>query len=149
MHFHFDPNQDFQLHAIEAITDLFDGQTRDQGGMQSKGGQVGTLWAVANRLDLGESEILHNLRQVQKRNSIRPDKALECIGQRIQTPDGEKQARFPNFSVEMETGTGKTYVYLRTALEQYPFTGCREKIFLKPRFWSSANLGKAVYPRLW
>jgi hypothetical protein len=28
MEFRFDPNQDFQVHAIEAITDLFDGQTR-------------------------------------------------------------------------------------------------------------------------
>jgi type III restriction enzyme len=132
MEFRFDPNQDFQVHAIEAITDLFDGQTRVQGGIQSRGGQAGTLWAVANRLDLGESGILHNLGQVQKRNGIRPDKALECIEQRIQTPDREKQARFPNFSIEMETGTGKTYVYLRTALELYERYGMRKFVVVVP-----------------
>lgn len=132
MEFKFDPNQGFQVDAIEAITDLFDGQTRVQGGMQCRGGQAGTLWAVANRLDLGESEILHNLRQVQRRNSIRPDKGLECIEEKIRTPDGEKPVRFPNFSVEMETGTGKTYVYLRTALELYHRYGMRKFIVVVP-----------------
>ena len=37
----------------------------------------------------------------------------------------DQRVRFANFSVEMETGTGKTYVYLRTALElnrRYGFT---------------------------
>src|SRR4030042_3763485 len=108
MEFKFDPNQDFQVHAIEAITDLFDGQTRVQGGMQARGGQVGTLWAVANRLDLAESQVLHNLRQVQKGNGINPDEALECIEQTIQTPDGERQGRVAPVSVLMEDGTGQT-----------------------------------------
>jgi len=132
MEFKFDANQDFQVRAIEAIIDLFDGQTHVQAAMQFKGGQVGALAAVSNRLDLSESEILHNLKRVQKQNSIKPDKALECIEQRIQTPDGERQARFPNFSIEMETGTGKTYVYLRTALELHQRYGMRKFIVVVP-----------------
>lgn len=86
MEFRFDPHQDFQEHAIDAVTDLFDGQTRIQGGIQSRGAQAGTLWAVANRLDLGESEILRNLKDIQKRNRIRPDKTLECVAETIRTP---------------------------------------------------------------
>ncbi len=132
MEFRFDPNQDFQVHAIDAITNLFDGQTRVQGGIQSRGGQAGTLWAVANRLDLDEAAVLHNLKRVQKQNSIRPDKGLACIEDKIRTPDGEKQVRFPNFSIEMETGTGKTYVYLRTALELYRQYGMRKFIVVVP-----------------
>ncbi len=132
MQFRFDPTQDFQVHAIEAITDLFDGQTFVHGGIQSRGGQAGTLWAVANRLDLGESEILRNLKHVQKRHGINPDIGLECIENTIQTPDGGRQVRFPNFSVEMETGTGKTYVYLRTVLELHQRYGMRKFVVVVP-----------------
>ena len=45
---------------------------------------------------------------------------------------GPRLARFPNFSVEMETGTGKTYVYLRTALELFQRYGLRKFIVVVP-----------------
>ncbi len=54
-----------------------------------------------------------------------PDKKLETIEETITIAAGEKQARFPNFSVEMETGTGKTYVYIRTALDLHRRNGPR------------------------
>jgi len=50
MRFKFDPNQDFQIHAVEAVTDLFDGQGRVTGGMRFQEGTL-NLAAVANRLD--------------------------------------------------------------------------------------------------
>jgi type III restriction enzyme len=40
--------------------------------------------------------------------------------------------RFPNFSVEMETGTGKTYLYLRTALELFQRYGLSKFIVVVP-----------------
>lgn len=43
-----------------------------------------------------------------------------------------RDARFYNFSVEMETGTGKTYVYLRTALELYQRCGLRKYVVVVP-----------------
>ncbi|MBM3216849.1 DEAD/DEAH box helicase, partial [Candidatus Poribacteria bacterium] len=48
------------------------------------------------------------------------------------TPDAAKPVRFANFSVEMETGTGKTYVYLRTALELFRRYGFRKYIVVVP-----------------
>jgi len=50
MQFRFDPNQEFQVKAIEAICDLFEGQTRVQAAMQFKGGQFGALEAVDFRV---------------------------------------------------------------------------------------------------
>jgi type III restriction enzyme len=57
---------------------------------------------------------------------------LRCIEETIGTVDGRSAIRFPNFSVEMETGTGKTYVYVRTALELFRRYGFRKFIVVVP-----------------
>ena len=72
MQFKFDPNQEFRLKAIEAVCNLFDGQTRAQSAVRFKEGTL-FLAAMANRLDLGEAELLENLRNVRRRNGIRPE----------------------------------------------------------------------------
>ncbi len=131
MLFKFDANQEFQLDAIAAVCDLFEGQTRCQATVSFKAGTL-SLAAVANRLDLEEDAILENLQAVQTRNRIRPDGELACIAENILTVDGGKAVRFPNFSVEMETGTGKTYVYLRSALELSRRYGMRKFIVVVP-----------------
>lgn len=64
---------------------------------------------IGNKLQLLDDEILENLRDIQLRNGLRPSESLSS----------------GDFTVEMETGTGKTYVYLRTVLElnkRYGFT---------------------------
>ncbi|MBN2405920.1 MAG: DEAD/DEAH box helicase family protein, partial [Coriobacteriia bacterium] len=115
---------------IEAIAELFDGQTRLEAIMSFTEGTLHA--AVANRIDLREADLLQNLRAVQRRSRIRPDEHLECIEETIPTIGGSRQVRFPNFSVEMETGTGKTYVYLRTALELHRRYGMRKFIIVVP-----------------
>lgn len=115
----YDSNQPFQLQAISAITDVFEGQpddvdmfdavikTQAVSGIQT--GFFNEIGAIGNNLLLDEDSILENVRHIQDENGIQP----------VDTLDGM------NFSVEMETGTGKTYVYLRTALElarRYKFT---------------------------
>ena len=69
---------------------------------------AGHLAAAGHRLTLLDEEIEKNLRSVQLRNGVPPSAKLS-----------------PDFTVEMETGTGKTYVYLKTAFElnrNYGFT---------------------------
>ena len=64
---------------------------------------------IGNRLHLLDEEILANLGDIQLRNGLRPSASLAS----------------GDFTVEMETGTGKTYVYLRTVFElnrRYGFT---------------------------
>jgi type III restriction enzyme len=138
MQLKFDANQQYQLDAIQAVTDLFDGQPRVETELRFSLGAAGSA-AVPNRLEMPEADLLANLNLVQERNGISPDKSLEYI--QIQTGNGDSPLspaplslnhHFYNFSVEMETGTGKTYVYLRTALELYQRYGMRKFIVVVP-----------------
>lgn len=114
MKLHFEPNLDYQLQAVEAVCDLFHGQEicRTEFTVMSAGAQ---RWlpendlGIGNRLMLSEDELLNNLRAVQLRNGLAPSESILSA----------------DFTVEMETGTGKTYVYLRTIFElnkRYGFT---------------------------
>ena len=120
MKFKFDPGQAYQQKAIEAVTKLFQGQPDDADQMQySLIGAVANddqldlkleTGALGNNLVLDEEIILKNLRKVQDENGVEiSDELIDGL----------------QFDIEMETGTGKTYVYLRTAFElarQYKFT---------------------------
>ena len=142
MQLKFDPRQPYQLDALQAVTDLFDGQPRVQTELRfdPDAGLASALAAVPNRLDLAPAELLANLRQVQGRNGISLDAQLETLeadpeilsrfenGNQVHAP----APRFYNFSVEMETGTGKTYIYLRTLLELYQRYGMRKFIVVTP-----------------
>jgi type III restriction enzyme len=127
MEFKFDAHQQFQQDAIAAIVDLFDGQPADAAALETTlvgeapEAEPGTfklaldlaneVGAVGNNLLLDDEAILQNLRAVQDRNG------LEVVG--------ELAGNALDFDIEMETGTGKTYVYLRTIFElakRYNFT---------------------------
>lgn len=101
--FKFDPKLDFQIDAINAVVDLFKGQVRKSFNH--------VFQIVPNVLELDAADILNNLREIQKGNGLE---------------ESEQLGELPyNFTIEMETGTGKTYIYLRTLLElnkEYGFT---------------------------
>lgn len=124
-------DQPYQLAAVEAVVALFDGQPPvrpfDNLLFSADG-----FAAVANRLDLDESQLLCNLRSVQESQDLDQDAALHLIEHAIDTAEGRVGARFANFSVEMETGTGKTYVYIRTALELARRYGFRKYVVVVP-----------------
>jgi type III restriction enzyme len=129
MELKFDANQEFQLQAIESVADLLDGQPRIQTQLLFAFGFA----AIPNRLDLSEKDLLANLQKVQAGNGLGPvDKKLIRIEKTIETAEGKKDVSFVNFSVEMETGTGKTYVYLRTAFELNRRYGMRKFIVVVP-----------------
>jgi type III restriction enzyme len=129
--FQFDGNQPFQLRAIESVADLLRGQPRSLVDFTSS--FAGSLFGpIRNRLDLDDAHLLENLQIVQRQNGVPPDTALQTIEETVQTVFGDHLLRFPNFSVEMETGTGKTYVYIRTALELHRRYGLRKFIVVVP-----------------
>lgn len=105
MKLHFDPNQEYQKQAISSIVALFEGQPLCGSDFEfavTEGSLQFSENGVGNNIVLSEEQILRNLQGVQRRNGIEPvSEALDGM----------------NFSVEMETGTGKTYVYLRTIYE--------------------------------
>jgi type III restriction enzyme len=124
MEFKFDANQGYQKDAISSVVDLFDGQPFDASTLEIKfrtnhldvGAQaaldlVDEVGSIGNNLLLDHTSILQNLKRIQDRNGL--EVAEELSGESL------------DFDVEMETGTGKTYVYLRTIFElskKYNFT---------------------------
>lgn len=110
----FDPTLEFQRDAINAVLGVFNGQPIAQTDFElshtsGAGGLIQSDLGVGNNITLPEDEIFANVQAIQEENDIEKVTAL--------------QGR--EFSVEMETGTGKTYVYLRTIFElnkNYGFT---------------------------
>lgn len=145
----FDPNQDFQIDAVNAIVDVFEGQPRQNGGAvrvaeNTGGGRLNlatTFGVYPNELNLTPEEIVLNLHKVQERNN------LETTGGNFLATEGDDYLVAENgsrmllgadaedvtdFSIEMETGTGKTYVYLRTLFELHKKYGWKKFIILVP-----------------
>ncbi len=154
MKLQFEPDLDYQLAAIEAVCDLFRGQeinrteftvTRrarppveasgqvalDLGAFTSAQGELGlveTERGIGNRLTLLDEEILANLKEIQLRNGLAPSESLTS----------------GDFTVEMETGTGKTYVYLRTIFELNKRFGFTKFVTVVP----SVAIKEGVYKTL-
>ncbi|MBI4801198.1 MAG: DEAD/DEAH box helicase family protein [Elusimicrobia bacterium] len=120
MKLHFDANQDYQLQAIQAVLGLFEGQPLNKGEFEfSLGGSNGLglkFSGVRNDLAVSEEQVLKNLQEVQKTNGLAASEKLEGL----------------NFSVEMETGTGKTYVYLRAIYELNKRYGFKKFVIVAP-----------------
>ena len=150
----FDPNLDYQQEAVKAVCDLFRGQeinrteftvtVRDatvpdhgasnvpgsgtfpavQGDLELLGPELGT----GNHLALCDEDIFRNLNDVQLRNGLTPSESLVSF----------------DFTVEMETGTGKTYVYLRTIFELNRLYGFTKFVIVVP----SIAIKEGVYKTL-
>jgi type III restriction enzyme len=117
----FDPSLQYQQDAVNAVLNAFKGQPFVQtGAVAFQALQIGGLFetelGLANRLYLPDDEILRNVHTIQEANDIEKVAALQ--GREL--------------SIEMETGTGKTYVYLRTMFELNKTYGFRKFIIVVP-----------------
>ena len=137
MKLHFEPNLDYQHAAIESVCDLFRGQeicrteftvTRDAADSQRRMGFAENDIGIGNRLTLLDDELLQNLHDIQLRNGLPPSASLAS----------------GDFTVEMETGTGKTYVYLRTVFELNKRYGFNKFVIVVP----SVAIKEGVYKSL-
>ena len=137
MKLQFEPDLDYQQEAVEAVCDLFKGQeyarseftigggaAADQSAMEFARSELG----VGNRLALSDADLLINLNDVQIRNGIE-------LSSRLDSRD---------FTVEMETGTGKTYVYTRTIFELNRRFGFTKFVIVVP----SVAIKEGVYKSL-
>lgn len=123
MKFRFD-DQPHQAQAISAVVDLFDGALLPPSGVLA-GQAAGSDGHSA--FQLSHPALARNLEIVTTRESVTTENALDL---RVERDLLENEREFPNFSVEMETGTGKTYVYIATALRMAEAFGLRKFVIL-------------------
>ncbi|MGN8771559.1 type III restriction-modification system endonuclease [Paenibacillus barengoltzii] len=126
-------HQQFQLDAVKSIVDCFEGQpnelsrfTLDRGRRQKPEQMVMDDIANAEQANIGfknnaiqliDQEILKNIQTVQRKNGLKISEKLE--------------GKY-NLTIEMETGTGKTYTYIRTMFELYQKYGWSKFIVVVP-----------------
>tara|TARA_R110001606_G_scaffold363430_2_gene517546 strand:+ start:17290 stop:20289 length:3000 start_codon:yes stop_codon:yes gene_type:complete len=146
MKFQFEKNLDHQRRAWEAVVGLFEGQescaapfTMPQYSMPSKKGQEGQIGldfdqpqqdGTSNHLVLSQDELLDNLQSVQLKNGLKPTSTLNKANL--------------NYTVEMETGTGKTYVYLRSIYELNQAYGMTKFIIVVPSIAIKEGVNKSL-----
>jgi type III restriction enzyme len=128
MKIQFDSSLDYQKDAIKAITDIFKGQEICQANFTvyspeflAKQQNIGfNEIGYGNRLTLTEGSIIENVQNLQLANGLKPSERSEVDRNHL------------DFTIEMETGTGKTYVYLRSIMEMYRKYGFSKHIIVVP-----------------
>jgi len=121
-------HQKFQQDATAALCDVFSGQPNQvrrflhsQGASDSHAvpliDLVQTGWANTE-LRLRDNDLLANVRAVQKTHGIVPSRELASMTSRVDWGDERAETiSRPVFTIEMETGTGKTYTYIKSMYE--------------------------------
>ncbi len=128
----------YQTDAVESIVDIFEGSeikdspftidiSKDYKHSKLVGEGVTYLLGHGNRLTLSDHELLENTRSIQERNGIL--KSTDINGR--------------NFTIEMETGTGKTYVYIKTILELHKRYGFTKYIIVVPSIAIKEGVNKS------
>ena len=132
MKFQFDANQEYQLEAVRAVVALFEGQPDASQNEVSMTDGLSSLrlteTGLANHRVITDEQWLVNLNGAQRQHRLPESSTLEMM----KLDDGSNVGAFPNFTVEMETGTGKTYVYLRTVQELHKAYGFKKFVIVVP-----------------
>ncbi|MBE3143281.1 MAG: DEAD/DEAH box helicase family protein [Planctomycetes bacterium] len=128
----FDANLPYQLDAIKATIEVFEGQPAAQmdyaTAFETSDGELFKEVGLSNPTIINTDRILENVHRIQEANDIPKSRMLLGEGEQ----GGNGNYKFPNFSVEMETGTGKTYVYLRTIFDLNAKYGFKKFIIVVP-----------------
>lgn len=130
MKIQFDSTQAYQLAAIQSVVRLFEGQPLSKGNYEVSPALEGasitfTERGVGNRLVLSDEQLLENVRKVQQDNGL-------SLSPKLETAQYDKGTIPLNFTVEMETGTGKTYTFLRTIYELNRAYGFKKFVIVVP-----------------
>ncbi len=134
----FYPDLTHQKDAINAVVGVFKGQETFQSNFSVSNAVQGDMFekndgiGVANAIKLLPEELYENTRNVQLVNGL------------PQTENNKQKLPSLDFTIEMETGTGKTYVYLRSAFELNQCYGLTKFIIVVP----SVAIKEGVYKSL-
>lgn len=130
--FQFDDKLDFQLDAVSSVVRLFEGLPKKVGGIYENASRIKSIAEgdpVRNVEISADARLLENMRNVQLSNNLYADSEI--------LPGN-------NFNIEMETGTGKTYVYLRTILELYKEYGFKKFMIVVPSIAIRIGVMKSI-----
>lgn len=138
-------HQDYQTRAVEAVVKLFDGQPLAKGdfSLMANNGSVSYAadGSIGNELKLSDEQFLTNLQAVQEKNFSTANGSVdpkifsnELLGDQYEQTDGDKRINkfCPHFSIEMETGTGKTYTFIKTMYELNKLYGFKKFVVVVP-----------------
>lgn len=138
----FDSNQEYQINAVNAVADLFDGLTKleqddfkltDSSDVISNADEYDFL--SDHSLELEENlfkiqlDPKNNIPEKSRQIGLSPENDGETIISDIENYDTYS---YPEFTINMETGTGKTYVYLKTIYELCERYGFLKFIIIVP-----------------
>ena len=153
----FDSNQIFQEEAIASVVDLFLGA--NEGMVEVVDDESESVLfeqlLFSNKLNISREQLITNLSKVQGRKRVKPNGDLSDIVPANLIAKVESDEWPIDFSVEMETGTGKTYVYIRTAIELYLKYGISKYVIVVPNIAiregviSTLNLTKAHFKEMY
>lgn len=134
----FDADQAFQRNAIDSVVELFAGQNGVEQGLTLAGFDDGNKLesfqelVFGNSLDLDPDTVQASLRRVQDRQVVFADGTSRPMVPAEARLDVQPGVMPFHYSVEMETGTGKTYVYIRTIVELHLKYGFRKFVIVVP-----------------
>ena len=130
--------QEYQTEAVDAVVECFAGQPKHDGvsyridpGRQQPTAAPGLFETSTTpdsglrnaKIALSPKQLLENLHDVQRSRNLPLSAEMK---------DSKAALGAPNLDVEMETGTGKTYVYIKTIMELYKRYGWSKFIIVVP-----------------
>ena len=138
----FESNQAYQLAAVNAVADLFKGRPKIEEEDFALSGNDDTFpnadeydFLTDHSLELEENlfeiqrDPKNNIPENEKCKGLSPENDGETL---ISTVENYDPYHYPEFTINMETGTGKTYVYLRTIYELRERYGFSKFIIIVP-----------------
>ncbi len=123
-------NQDFQTEAVNSVVDLFAGQEKLQSTFEIVQEAQLSLYqndlGIGNGVNISDEQLSANMHEVQRKHNL---------------PTSDIKDGMRSFCIEMETGTGKTYVYTKTIFELHKRYGFTKFIIVVP----SVAIREGVY----
>jgi type III restriction enzyme len=125
-------HQDYQACAVQAVVQVFDGQPLAKSDFALASQNTSVDYAadgsIGNALRLSDEQILANVHKVQAANGVAQSANLAAS----HSDDGQQIFCPLNFSIEMETGTGKTYTFIKTMYELNKLYGFKKFVVVVP-----------------
>ena len=124
--------QQYQTDAVDSVVEVFEGQPKHDGisyRIDPGKPQAGMVPLYSDsglrnaEIVLTEAQVLGNVHKVQQSRNLPLSSSMQ---------DSKAAPHAPNLDVEMETGTGKTYVYIKTIMELHKRYGWSKYIIVVP-----------------